>query len=235
MKKLLILPMLLMLALASRADNVMTLSTAQGHTSDTLSFTLSLSNTDSPVAMQAMIPLHGQFGYINGSCELSSSRSNGHTVTATVLNDTLRIYSYSLSLQSYQGNSGELLSFCLIAGREPGTYSMPICNAIISTAAGTALPLQTTAGSATILAPKVSVSTLSIDYGHIPIRSSYTRTVSVSNIGTEPLNVNGITIADSTFSYTPVNAVLQPGNSQTFTITYSPIRATVESCCLSAL
>ena len=223
MKKLLILPMLLMMALASRADNVMTLSTAQGHTSDTLSFTLSLSNTDSPVAMQAMIPLHGQFRYVNSSCVLSSSRSNGHSVTASVLNDTLRIYSYSLSLQSYRGNSGDLLSFRLVVGKEPGTYYIPICNAIISTASGTALPLQTMAGSATILAPKVSISTSSIDYGHIPILSSYTRTVSVSNIGTEPLNVTGITIDDNTFSYSPAHAVVQPGNSQTFTIVYNPI------------
>ena len=223
MKKLLILPMLLMMALASRADNVMTLSTAQGHTSDTLSFTLSLSNTDSPVAMQAMIPLHGQFRYVNGSCVLSSSRSNGHSVTASVLNDTLRIYSYSLSLQSYRGNSGDLLSFRLVVGKEPGTYYIPICNAIISTASGTALPLQTMAGSATILAPKVSISTSSMDYGHIPILSSYTNYISVNNVGTEPLNITGITIDDNTFFYSPAHAVVQPGNSQTFTIVYNPI------------
>ncbi|MBO7227970.1 MAG: choice-of-anchor D domain-containing protein, partial [Bacteroidales bacterium] len=223
MKKLLILPMLLMLVLASRADNVMTLSTAQGHTSDTLRFSLSLSNTDSPVAMQAMIPLHGQFRYVNGSCVLSSSRSNGHSVTASVLNDTLIIYSYSLSLQSYRGSSGELLSFSLVVGKEPGTYYIPICNAIISTASGTALPLQTMAGSATILAPKVSVSTTSIDYGHIPILSSYTNYISVNNVGTEPLNITGITIDDNTFSYSPAHAVVQPGNSQTFTIDYNPI------------
>ena len=223
MKKLLILPMLLMMALASRADNVMTLSTVQGHTSDTLSLTLSLSKTDSPGAMQAMIPLHGQFRYVNGSCVLSSSRSNGHSVTASVLNDTLRIYSYSLSLQSYRENSGGLLSFRLVVGKEPGIYSMPICNAIISTASGTALPLQTMAGSATILAPKVSISTSSIDYGHIPILSSYTNYISVNNVGTEPLNITGITIDDNTFSYSPAHAVVQPGNSQTFTIAYNPI------------
>ena len=208
----------------SRADNVMTLSEAQGCPADTLTFSLSLSNSDSPVALQAMVPLHGQFGYVEGSCTLSS-RANGHALTAMVLDDTLRIYSYSLSLLPYNGNSGEILSFKLIGRQEPATYTMPLCNAILSDASGNALPLQTTAGTATILAPKVSVSTSAINYGHIPILSTYTRTVTVSNIGNQPLAITGITTGDATLMHTPAPANIEAGSTHTFTITYNPLYA----------
>ena len=225
MKKLLITLILLgAIYGGSRADNVMTLSEAQGRPADTLTFSLSLSNSDSPVALQAMVPLYGQFGYVEGSCTLSS-RANGHALTAMVLDDTLRIYSYSLSLLPYNGNSGEILSFKLIARQEPATYTMPLCNAILSDASGNALPLQTTAGTATILAPKVSVSTSAINYGHIPILSTYTRTVTVSNIGNQPLAINGINTGDATLTHTPATANIEAGSTHTFTITYNPLYA----------
>ena len=204
------------------AENSLQLSSAQAHPGDTVTLTLSMDNTDAVVAMQAMIPLHGQLTYVPGSCALTP-RGGSHYVSATVLHDTLRIYSYSLSLTPYGGDSGDLLSFKVILKKEPGTYTLPLCSAMLSSATGSSLNVTTTAGSVTILAPKIALSTNSIDYGHVPIRSTYTQSVTVRNIGNEPLAMTGITFNDNTLSAINVAQTVAAGGQTTLTVQYAPV------------
>ena len=223
MKRILLL-ICLFSAWCAYAENTMQLSSTQGHPSDTVTLTLSMTNSDEVVALQAMIPLHGQLTFVPGSCVLTD-RSNGHYVTATVLHDTLRIYSYSLSLTPYSGNSGDLLSFKVVLKNEPATYTLPLCNAMLSSATGSSLNVSVTAGAATILAPKIALSTGSINYGHIPIRSTYTQNLTVQNTGNEPLNLSSISFNDSTLSATDVAQTIAVGGQSTVSIQYAPVMA----------
>lgn len=210
--------------LSAQAQNTLLLSSASGHPGDTVTLTLSLSNSSAVTAMQAFVPLHGQLTYVAGSATLSE-RSNGHAVSATVLRDTLRIYSYSMGLNAFTGNSGALLTFRLVLGNEPATYSMPLCSAMLSSSTGSSLPVQTTAGSVTILAPKISLLPSSVDYGHCPIRSNYTRNVTVRNIGNEPLSLVAVGFIDSTLSASPATATIPAGSQQSVTVSYLPVTA----------
>ena len=214
----------MLLCVTASAQNSLSLSSAQGHPGDTLTLTLSLNNSSAVTAMQTFIPLGSQLAYVAGSATLGS-RSVGHQLTATVLRDTLRIYSYSLSLNPYSGNSGALLTFRVVLSKEPGTYTLPLCSAMLSSATGSSLSVQASAGSVTILAPKISLSPSSVDFGHCPIRSSYTRSVTVQNIGNEPLTLSSISFGDATLSASSTTATIAASGQHTVTLTYLPVAA----------
>ena len=172
--------------------------------------------------MQAMIPLGNQLTYVSGSCILSARGSN-HQLTATVLHDTLRIYSYSLSLTPFSGNSGDLLSFKLVMGEEPGNYALPLDHALLSSATGSSLNVSTSDGHVTILAPKIALSSTNINYGHIPIRSIYTQSLTVTNVGNEPLTLTGASFNDNTLSATGVSQTIAAGAQAVITVQYAPL------------
>ena len=211
--------------LNAKGQNTLSLSSTQGHPGDTVTVSLSLANSDAVSAMQTFIPLGTQLTYVSGSAALSS-RSNGHQMTATVLRDTLRIYVYSLGLNSFSGTSGALLTFQLVLGNEPAAYSLSLCNTRLSNAVGTPLAVTSGSGNVTILAPKISLSPSGVDYGHCPIRSSYTRSVTVHNIGNEPLTLYGVSFDESTLSAGEASAYqIAAGGQRSVTISYLPVMA----------
>ncbi len=218
-----ILLILLVWALGAQGQNTLTLAGGSGHPGDTVTVRLALTNSDAVTALQTFIPLGDNLTYVAGSAALSS-RSNGHQLTATVLEGSLRIYSYSLALTTYGGNSGELLTFRVVLGREPGNITLTPTQNLLSAADGTSLTVGATSGTVTVLAPKVQVTPSTVDYGHVPIRSSYTRTLTVKNIGNEALTISGASFSDTTLGCTMPSS-LAAGAQQMVTLTYSPVRA----------
>ena len=222
MKKLVFLIMIAT-GLAAQGQNTLSLTGGSGHPGDTVTVSLSLTNSDAVTALQTFIPLGDNLMYVAGSAVLSS-RSNGHQLTATVLEGSLRIYSYSLALATYGGNSGELLTFRVVLGREPGNITLMPTQNLLSAADGTSLTVGATSGTVTVLAPKLQVTPTAVDYGHVPIRSSYTRSLTVKNIGNEALTLGGATFSDTTLSCA-LPTTLAAGGQQTVTLRYSPVRA----------
>gem|GEM_PF-2643561 len=210
-------------ALGVQGQNVLTLEGGSGRPGDTVTVSLAMSNSDAVTALQTFVPLGGNLRYVAGSAVLSS-RSNGHQLTATVVRDTLRIYSYSLALATYGGSSGEVVAFRVVLGREPGNITLTPTQSVLSSATGGSLTVGATSGAVTVLAPKVQVTPTAVDYGHVPIRSSYSRSVTVKNIGNEVLTLGGVTFSDTTLSCT-VPTTLAAGAQQTVTLSYSPVRA----------
>lgn len=206
------------------AQNTVTVGSATGLPGETVTISVDMTTSDDCVAMQVLIPLGRNLHYVAGSATLNAARIIDHDLTATVLRDTLHIYSYSLSLAPYTG-SDELLTFSITLGEEPGVYQLTPENVVLSNAAYNALEVSSTAGSVTVQAPKIALSATSMDFGHYPIRSSYTRTITVSNPGTTPLTVSGITFDDTTLSCSQQYVVIASGSSSVFTIDYSPVRA----------
>ena len=220
MKKLLIL-LMLAVSLTALADNAVSLSAASGRPGDEVTITLSLSNSDAVTALEAWIPLGDDLTLVAGSCVLNTARSNGHMVSAAVVDKVLKIYAYSLGNAAFKGNSGALLTFKLRVGNEPGTFTLTPA-VVLSNAAGAQLASTASSGSVYTLAPKLAVNTTEIDYGHVPIRSTYTSYVSLANTGTTPLTVSAIYTTDSELTVSAASMTIAAGSSQTFTVTYSP-------------
>ena len=59
----------------------------------------------------------------------------------------------------------------------------------------------------------------------MPIRSAYTRSVSIRNIGNEPLQISGITFNDNTLSTTATTQTIAAGGQTSVTIQYAPLVA----------
>lgn len=221
-KILIILSSLLLCAFASYADNALTLSSASGHPGDTVEIALSLENTDGIVAIQLDIPLGTSLSYIAGSC-VHTGRTNGHDLTASVVNGTLKIITYSLSLSPYTGNSGEVLRFKLKLGNQPGTIVLEPSQAVVSAANGNSLEASVNNGSVTLLTPEIQVNTPLIDFGHIPIRSTYNRSISITNAGNEPLTISEVIFSNDRFTSDFSATTIPAGGSGSITVNYAPI------------
>lgn len=207
-----------------KAQNTMTLSSAEGNPDDIVDIELSVNNTDSFIAFQADIPLGENLTYVENSAKLF--RDNGHYFSATVVDGTLKIFAYSLANIAFSGNEGKLVSFQLKLGSEPGSNTLTYTKAKLVSASNTELPLTTTDGSVLIAAPKLQITTSQINYGHVPIRSTYTQSFTVKNIGNEPLNITELQFSDETLSCPSfAEKTLAVGAATSFSIVYSPVLA----------
>ena len=204
------------------ATNTISLSSVSGHPGETLTVSVSLTNDEAVTALQAAIPLGANVQYIANSAALNSSRANGHSIVASASNDTLHIAIFSLTQAALNGSEGELLSFQVTLGIEPATYPLSATTVMTGTS-GQAVESSVAAGSLTILSPKIEMVTKSLDYGHIPIRAMYTRTLQVRNTGNEPLHISDILFSASEFSVTETILTIEAGQTQSIIVTFAPM------------
>ena len=206
------------------AQNSLSITAVSGNPGDEVEVAVKLENTDAITAVEVQIPLPDkQLRYVEGSAKLNADRSNGHQVSAAVVDGALRLYAYSLSLAPLKGNAGTLFTFTLRIGREPGVYTLQP-QVVLSNAAGQAIEASAVASSATILTPKIALGATVVNYGHIPIRSTYTQTLTVENTGTLPLSITNVTCSDATFTPAETAFEVPVGGSYALKINYAPIK-----------
>ena len=211
----------LCLSIQAIASNTLSLSSVSGTPQTEVEVVVSLENTDAITALELNIPLGEYLSYVDGSTVLASSRSNGHLLTATQVQQELRICVYSLNLSALQGNSGELLSFRLKLGNEPATYTLTP-SVILSDARGQSLDSHVQSGQVSILAPKLEILNPQIDYGHIPIRETYTQDLQLYNAGNLPLIIEDIVVNDPAFTPAQTALTIEVGEVAYTTIHYAP-------------
>lgn len=204
--------------------NGITLSSVEGAPGDVVEFELSVKNMESFVAFQTEIPLGDNLSYVENSAVLY--RNTDHELVASVVNGTLKIYAYSLSNSEFQGNEGKIATFQLRLGTNPGMFTLANTKAKMVNIQGEELALSTVNGIVCIVTPKAEISTPNINYGHIPIRSSYTRSLTVKNIGNADLTIKELLFSDETLSCPSfAEKVVSAGSSTSFSIVYNPIEA----------
>lgn len=222
-QRLLISLLCAMLSIMARADNTLSVSTASGVPKSEVEISVSLSNSDAVSGMQLEIPLSSHLEYVVGSATLDSERSNGHGISASLVDNVLKIMVYSLIKAQIKGSNGTLLSFRLRLDAEPGVYTLKP-SVTLGETNGNTLGCKVLDGSVTILAPKMKVLTPMVDFQHIPLKAEYTADVTIENSGTVPMSVNSIKFSDDDFSANLTSCVLEANTSRTLTITYVPTK-----------
>ena len=212
--------LLLLAGMVCHAQNTLSLSAASGHPNDEVTVSVSLDNNDAVSALEIVLPLQNMT-LVEGSAAMGE-RSNGHTITATMVGNEARLYIYSLALNALNGNEGEVCSFKVKLGKVPATYTLQP-SVILSDALGAQLPCTVNTGSVTLLSPDMTLVTTSVNYGRVAIRGTYTKTVKVRNSGNEPLEMTGITFDNEDFSAVPQQMTIAPGSTQNITVTYAPV------------
>ena len=222
MKRLLIWLVAILNGSLAIASNAITLSSVSGTPQTEVEVVVSLNNSDAIVALEMVLPLGEHLSYVTNSAVLATARSNGHMLSAAQVEQELRIYVYSFSQNALNGNTGELLRFRLLLGNEPTDYALTP-RVVLSSAQGTSLEASVQSGQATILAPKLQILTEQIDYGHIPIRSTYTQTLGLWNSGNQPLVISNIAVDDALFTPQQTALTIEPYATAYVDLVYAPV------------
>lgn len=221
MKKLFFICAILCLSIQAIASNTITLSSVSGTPQTEVEVVVSLDNTDAITALEMVLPLGEYLSYVANSAVLSTTRNNGHQLSAAQVGQDLRIYVYSFSQNALNGNTGELLTFRLLLGNEPADYALTP-TVVLSNAQGTSLAGSVQAGNVTIQAPKLQIVNSQIDYGHIPIRATYTKNLQLKNVGNLPLTIENITSTDPLFVPKQTTLTIAAGQTTSIAIEYTP-------------
>ncbi len=173
-------------ALESTASNIMSFLPVEAEAGEDIIIELQISNEDSFVAFQLDVPLPAGFSLIPGSVQLETSRITDHLIQSNILpgTDILRIISFSLSNSAYTGNSGTIATFALASPEIPGTYSLPIQNAIMGDIQGNNILSGVVNGSITLTGdpiPEYTVTFEVFDNNSEPVSGAFVTFAGITN------------------------------------------------------
>jgi hypothetical protein len=179
---------------------------------------ISLDNTSEVTAFQFDIS-HNESAYELSNTSALTSRAENHTLSVSTIDDnTIRVLVYSASNEVISVSDGAILNLSFNSKNEPGTYNLNLSDIVLSDANGASLGVSSSNGSVTILGPRYNLVTSFVDFEEIPMESSPTQSVSVSNTGNEDLIITEHTL-DNPFSINQSSPVtISPGNSSSFNI-----------------
>jgi len=220
-----VVSLLLCMSMGVRAGNTITVSTTEGAPGEEVTVSISLTNTDAVSSLQVSIPLDESLTLVSGSGALGSRCSGSHSLTVGVKDGVLNVFVYSLSMATISAGSGEVASFRLTLGSQPTTLTLTPTKSVLAGSAGETLDATAAAGSVTIRCAKAQYSTTEVDFGAVPIRDTYTRSVTVTNVGNADLTVTALTFSDVNVfsSTTTLPFTLAAGASKSVNITYAPV------------
>ena len=214
---------LLCIGIGAKAANVITISSTEGAPGDEVTLSIGMENTDAISSLQVSIPLDENLTLIENSGQLDS-RCGSHALTVGVKDGVLNIFVYSLSMTAITGNSGEVANFKLKLGSQPTTIALTPSKTVLTNTAGQTVDASANSGEVTIRCAKAQYSTMEVDFGEVPIRSTYQQTVTVTNVGNSDLTITALTFSDvMTFSSTTsLPLVVSAGESRELNVTYAP-------------
>ena len=217
-----LLALLLCFCIGARADNVLTITGGNGAPDEEVTVSIALENTDAVSALQLSIPLDEELSFVSGSLTKSARLAN-HDASASENNGVLTVMVYSTQMAMIAAGEGELFTLKLKMGSQPKSITLTPSTLTLTGSSGTVEATSQT-GTVSIRCAKAQYSTMSVDYGAVPIRSSYQRTVTVTNIGNEPLEVTALTFSDATTfsSTTTLPFTVAAGASAPINLTYAP-------------
>ena len=208
-------------ASALYAGNVVSVTGGSGAVGSqvTLSVGLQTAGNDA-VAAEIHIPLPAEVTSA-GECVVNTSRLPVHQVKAEARSGEYVIVIFDLAATPFTAGKGEAVRFTLNLGENPGVFDLtPTVK--LSNAAGQAVDATAVGESLTVLGARLEVDALTLDFGRVPIRGTYTRQVTVRNTGTTALQFSPIATAMPGLSAAPALAELPAGSSTQLVLTYSP-------------
>ncbi len=223
-KKLFTACVLVLLAVANgmQAGNTIHISSTKGSPGSTVSVSVSMDNTDAVSAMQIQIPMPDNCTLVEGSAT-AADRASNHSVTAGVKDGVLNLFVFSQSMATLSGTSGEVMTFKLKLGNQPSTTTLQPSAIILTNTEGNKVDAKAESGTVTVEAAKAEYGSMTVDFGRVPIRGTYTSSLTINNTGNAPLTVTALEFSAFEFSSDAnLPLTIEAGGSQTITLTYAP-------------
>ncbi len=203
------------------AQNIMTIDGRSGNPGDTILIVVDIDNVNAFVGFQFDLKLSDQVTYVEGSAELSYRITDHQVVDNLYGSDSLTIFAYSMSNDTFTGTTGEVLRFNIVLGTVPGDYVLTLLNATIANAASENILTGTTNGTFYITAPDINISPTAIDYGRVPLLETLDQSFTIQNNGNDYLTISSITSDLADFEVTGSSSfTLGAGNSQSVTVRF---------------
>ncbi len=182
----------LLLVCAAAGQNTIWIDSVQSGPRQTVQFSVIIENSQPFVAFQFDIEMPNVLTYTTGSAQLTS-RTNGHQLAVTLLDQsTIRIICYSLTLNTFLGNSGTVLTFNAVANAKPGTFSLSFVNPVLGDSSENNILTGSRSGQYILFAPDIKLDVDSLDFGSVPLMQSSIRTITITNQGNQPLTITGL-------------------------------------------
>lgn len=114
------------------SQNILSIDSSEVYVSDTLNVNVQITNYQSFVAFQTDIVIPNNFTYLNNSAVLTA-RANGHILSAHLLSgNILRVLAFTIDQTSFNGDTGSVMRFKIVAGDSVGLFPLELVNPIIS-------------------------------------------------------------------------------------------------------
>ena len=201
------------------AENAVTVSVSDGVPGDTVTVQVAISATDRVVAAEFVIPEPEGLSFVTGSFV---AQETGMSSSSVFADGELRAYFYSKELEGSELANGNLFTFKVKLGRNPGAFRIQP-SVVLSDVNANPLNVRVTGSDITVKAPQIGFSSNMVDFGHIAIRSTYTRTLRIANTGTIPLNVYSITGSSAEVTVSETSFSVQPGATKDLIVSYTPL------------
>jgi len=222
MKRFSMIVLLLCCGIGVWAENKIMLSNAQGAAGTEITISVSMTNSDAVSALQLSIPLDDNFTFVENS-QKKGSRLSNHTLSAGVKDGILNVMLYSTTMAVISGNDGEVCSFKLLLGDNPGIVSLTPSKVSLSGTSGNLLIVSATSGNIETRGAKAQIDNSTINFGRVPINGSSLRSVWIKNVGNEMLTISEISFSSSIFSTeSTLPITINEGNSQWININCKP-------------
>ena len=166
--------------------NILDIGSGTGEINTSVNIPVSINNMESFNGFQLDITLPQDIVYVDNSIDFSG-RESDHSILASVIGEnTLRILAFSNSNSNFSETSGEVFTFDLLPSVNSGTYPLPISGQVISNIELGNIESESYAGTISINAPNLYLSSSNFNLGRIPITTNTVNDISLSN--TPPLN-----------------------------------------------
>lgn len=195
------------------AVNELILGSGTGEINNPISIPLSVNNMESFIGLQLDVIIPDGMTYVANSISLKD-RHKDHIVSGSIINNNvLRIIAYSPTNSSFEGNSGEILTFSINPQNQSGNYSIQIVNPILSGVNNGNILSDYQNGNLYVNASNLSFSEPIVDFGAIPINSENTKEIRISNTGSANLLVQEV-IFDDDYVSTNITTPLEISPNQ---------------------
>lgn len=224
MNKHLIILFLIVQSAVLQATNILKINQYQSLPDAVISVELVAENEDPFVAFQADIPVPAGFKFVENSAILNAARINGHALSVSLLTgNILRLIGYSPNNIAFSGNAGSLLTFSLKTGKTPGTFPLQINEALLGNSQSANILTGAIAGSVTVLAPDIHLSTASLNFSRVALGSQAETGFYIQNNGNQDLIISSLSFDDAQFSTTETaNISIAGGSGRYIGVRFAP-------------
>ena len=210
--------LIFLISFTTVAQNTFSISSKSEAQGNPFTIDIGLTNSNEVSAFQFDLSLN-ENAYELSSGSTLTARASSHTLSVNTFDEnTIRVLVYSNSNQVISAGSGTVLKIAFTSKNEPNTYNLSISNIVLSDQNGESVSANSTSGSVTLLGPRYDLSTTAEDFEKIPMGSSPTRNVTITNSGNEGLEIASYAIVAPFSIAQNFPVTITPGNSTSFTL-----------------